>query len=113
MLCIGSVLLFFKLSFAETSYLDMYRMKLWFFLSMLWCSYFDLLFNLLGQNLIIQKNMLRQNLSGAICFSAIWVLMLLKTVVWIVMYLTVQLEMSMVQLIITCDLANMYDYAFS
>ena len=30
MLCIGSVLLLFKLSFAETSYLDMYRMKLWF-----------------------------------------------------------------------------------
>lgn len=30
MLCIGSVLLLFKLSFAETSYIDMYRMKLWF-----------------------------------------------------------------------------------
>lgn len=30
MLCIGPVLLLFKLSFAETSYLDMYLMKLWF-----------------------------------------------------------------------------------
>lgn len=30
MLCIGSVSPLFKLSFAETSYLDMYRMKLWF-----------------------------------------------------------------------------------
>jgi hypothetical protein len=44
MLCIGSVLLLFKLSFAETSYLDMYRLL--YALAALLC-YFCLLFNML------------------------------------------------------------------
>jgi len=46
MLCIGSVLLLFKLSFAETSYIDMYLMKLWFLIvcsAMLFLPFFKML----------------------------------------------------------------------